>query len=292
MKEFIIGMGEALWDVLPEGKKIGGAPANFAFHVSQFGFESRVISAIGQDALGQEILDVFDQKKVKYILPQVAYPTGTVQVALDDKGIPNYEIKEGVAWDYIPFTAALEELAKNTRAICFGSLAQRHEVSRDTIHRFLDAIPDEDDRLKIFDINLRQHFYSKEVVSYSLQRCNVLKINDEELIIVSDLFGYNDTDMQRVSKRLLKEFNLKMVILTCGINGSYVFTPETESFQATPKVEVADTVGAGDSFTGTFCAAILKGKPIEEAHRMAVTVSAFVCTQHGAMPELPAELRF
>lgn len=292
MKELIIGMGEALWDVLPEGKKIGGAPANFAFHVSQFGFESRVLSAVGNDALGQEILDVFDQKNVKYILPKVSYPTGTVQVTLDEKGIPNYEIKEGVAWDHIPFTSELEALAKQTRAICFGSLAQRNEESRNTINRFLDAIPVGDDRLKIFDINLRQHYFNEEILVNSLRKCNVLKINDEEILVVSKLFGYEESEMTLIAERILKEFDLKMVILTCGVNGSYVFTVDGESFQSTPVVTVADTVGAGDSFTGTFCAALLKGKSIREAHRLAVAVSAYVCTQHGAMPELPANLLF
>lgn len=292
MKELIIGMGEALWDVLPEGKKIGGAPANFAFHVSQFGFESRVLSAVGNDALGQEILDVFDRKNVKYVLPKVDYPTGTVQVTLDEKGIPNYEIKEGVAWDHIPFTPELEALAKQTRAICFGSLAQRNEESRNTINRFLDTIPAGDDRLKIFDINLRQHYFNEEILVNSLRKCNVLKINDEEIMVVSKLFGYEDAEMTAIAKRLLDAFGLKMVILTCGVNGSYVFTADTESFEPTPSVTVADTVGAGDSFTGTFCAALLKGKSIREAHRLAVTVSAYVCTQHGAMPELPANLLF
>lgn len=292
MKELIIGMGEALWDVLPEGKKIGGAPANFAFHVSQFGFESRVLSAVGNDALGQEILDVFDQKNVKYILPKVSYPTGTVQVTLDEKGIPNYEIKEGVAWDHIPFTSELEALAKQTRAICFGSLAQRNVESRNTINRFLDAIPVGDDRLKIFDINLRQHYFNEEILVNSLRKCNVLKINDEEILVVSKLFGYEESEMTLIAERILKEFDLKMVILTCGVNGSYVFTVDGESFQSTPVVTVADTVGAGDSFTGTFCAALLKGKSIREAHRLAVAVSAYVCTQHGAMPELPANLLF
>lgn len=291
MNEVIIGMGEALWDVLPDGKKIGGAPANFAYHISQFGYESRVISAIGKDALGQEILDVFTKKGVKYILPKVAFETGTVQVTLDEKGIPNYEIKEGVAWDHIPFTPELEELAKRTRAICFGSLAQRNAESRETIKRFLDTMPDDGNRLKIFDINLRQHFYNKDILTSSLEKCNVLKINDEELIIVEKLFDYPSADMETVCRRILADFNLNMIILTCGVNGSYVFTPTESSFQPTPKVTVADTVGAGDSFTGSFCAALLRDKTIHEAHLLAVTVSAYVCTQHGAMPELPDSIK-
>ena len=291
MNNIIVGMGEALWDVLPEGKKIGGAPANFAYHVSQFGFDSRVVSAVGNDELGDEILRVFNEKKLKTQIERVDYPTGTVQVTLDDEGVPCYEIKEGVAWDNIPFTDELKRLALNTRAVCFGSLAQRNEVSRATINRFLDTMPDIDGQLKIFDINLRQDFYSKEVIRESCQRCNVLKINDEELVTISRMFGYPGIDLQDKCWILLAKYNLKMLILTCGVNGSYVFTPGEISFVETPKVEVADTVGAGDSFTATFVAAILKGKPVAEAHKLAVEVAAYVCTQNGAMPEWPARLK-
>ncbi|MCC8187002.1 MAG: carbohydrate kinase [Bacteroides sp.] len=290
MNKIIVGMGEALWDVLPDGKKIGGAPANFAYHVSQFGFDSRVVSAVGRDALGKEILDVFCGKKLQCQIETVDYPTGTVQVTLDAEGIPCYEIKENVAWDNIPFTDSLKRLALSTRAVCFGSLAQRSEVSRRTINRFLDTMPDTEDQLKIFDINLRQSFYSREVLMESFRRCNVLKINDEELVTISRMFGYPGIDLEDKCWILLAKFNLKMLILTCGTNGSYVFTPGAISYQETPRVKVADTVGAGDSFTGAFCAALLSGKPVQEAHKLAVEVSAYVCTQSGAMPELPQVL--
>ena len=291
MNNIIVGMGEALWDVLPEGKKIGGAPANFAYHVSQFGFDSRVVSAVGNDALGDEILEVFKEKQLKHQLQVVNYPTGTVQVTLDSAGIPLYEIKEGVAWDNIPFTDDLKRLALSTRAFCFGSLAQRNEVSRVSINRFLDAMPDGDEQLKIFDINLRQGFYTKEIIREACQRCNVLKINDEELVAISRMFGYPGIDLQDKCWILLAKYNLKMLILTCGTNGSYVFTPGVVSFQETPRVPVADTVGAGDSFTAAFCASLLKGKSVPEAHKLAVEVSAYVCTQSGAMPELPQVLK-
>ena len=291
MNNIIVGMGEALWDVLPEGKKIGGAPANFAYHVSQFGFDSRVVSAVGNDDLGDEILKVFKEKQLKHQLQTVNYPTGTVQVTLDDNGIPCYDIKEGVAWDNIPFTDDLKRLALSTRAVCFGSLAQRNEVSRISINRFLDTMPDGEGQLKIFDINLRQGFFTKDIIRDSCQRCNVLKINDEELVAISRLFGYPGIDLQDKCWILLAKYNLKMLILTCGTNGSYVFTPGVVSFQETPKVPVADTVGAGDSFTATFTAALLKGKSVPEAHKQAVEVSAYVCTQSGAMPELPQVLK-
>ena len=290
MNDFVVGMGEALWDVLPEGKKLGGAPANFAYHISQFGLNSRVVSAVGDDKLGVEILDSFREKKLYGIVETVPYPTGTVQVELDAEGVPCYDIKEGVAWDNIPFTPALEDLAKHTRAVCFGSLAQRSIVSRETINSFIDAMPAGDDILKIFDINLRQGFYTKEILCNSFRKCNILKINDEELVTVSRMFGYPGIDLQDKCWILLGKYNLKMLILTCGINGSYVFTPGCVSFFPTPKVEVADTVGAGDSFTAAFISSIIRGKDIKEAHRLAVETSAFVCTKKGAMPTLPENI--
>ena len=289
MNEIVVGMGEALWDVLPEGKKIGGAPANFAYHVSQFGFPSCVVSAIGDDALGKEIIENFTSKGLDQLIAEVPYPTGTVQVEIDQTGIPLYDIKENVAWDNIPYTEHLDALAKRTKAVCFGSLAQRNVVSRETINHFLATMPKDDDSLIVFDVNLRQGFYNKEILCKSMQNCNILKINDEELITVSRMFGYPGIDLQDKCWILLGKYNLKMLILTCGINGSYVFTPGNVSFQPTPKVDVTDTVGAGDSFTAAFIASILKGKSVTEAHTIAVKTSAFVCTQKGAMPILPPE---
>ena len=291
MNDIVVGMGEALWDVLPEGKKIGGAPANFAYHVSQFGLPSRVVSAVGKDPLGREIVENFTSKGLNHLIEEVPYPTGTVQVEIDPAGVPQYDIKENVAWDNIPYTARLEALAGQTRAVCFGSLAQRNVVSRDTINRFLDAMPQTADSLVVFDVNLRQGFYTKEILCNSMKRCNILKINDEELVTVSRMFGYPGIDLQDKCWILLGKYNLRMLILTCGINGSYVFTPGNVSFQPTPKVEVADTVGAGDSFTAAFIASLLKGKSVTEAHALAVRTSAFVCTRKGAMPELPPDIR-
>lgn len=289
MNDIVVGMGEALWDVLPEGKKIGGAPANFAYHVSQFGLNSCVVSAVGNDTLGNEIIENFTSKGLNQLIEKVPYPTGTVQVEIDQAGIPQYEIKENVAWDNIPYTANLEVVASRTKAVCFGSLAQRNVVSRNTINRFLDAMPKNDDTLVVFDVNLRQGFYNKEILCNSMTRCNILKINDEELVTVSRMFGYPGIDLQDKCWILLGKYNLKMLILTCGINGSYVFTPGTVSFQPTPRVEVADTVGAGDSFTAAFISSIIKGKSVAEAHSLAVQTSAFVCTKKGAMPVLPEE---
>lgn len=278
-----------MWDVLPEGKKIGGAPANFAYHVSQFGLPSCVVSAVGDDDLGREIIENFTAKGLKQLIADVPYPTGTVQVEIDQSGVPQYEIKENVAWDNIPYTERLESLAERTTAVCFGSLAQRNVVSRNTINRFLDVVSRNEENLIVFDVNLRQGFYNKEILCNSMKRCNILKINDEELVTVSRMFGYPGIDLQDKCWILLGKYNLKMLILTCGINGSYVFTPGNVSFQPTPKVEVADTVGAGDCFTAAFISSVLKGKSVSEAHSLAVRTSAFVCTEKGAMPTLPTQ---
>ena len=288
MENKIVGLGEALWDVLPEGKKLGGAPANFAYHAGQFGLDTLAISAVGEDQLGDETLSAFEEKGLKYIMPRVPFPTGTVQVELDAQGVPAYEIREGVAWDNIPFTPEMEKVARSCKAVCWGSLAQRHEVSRNTIHRFLDATPPT--CLKIFDINLRQTFYDEEVIRASLKRCNILKINDEELVTIGRLFGYPGLDMSNKCWLILGKYNLDMLVLTCGVNGSYVFSPGAMSYIDTPKVDVADTVGAGDSFTASLCAGILKGLSVSDAHQLAVETSAYVCTCNGAMPRIPAEL--
>ena len=301
MKRYIVGLGEALWDVLPEGKKLGGAPANFAYHAGQFGLETIAISALGEDALAEETIEALKEHSLNYLMPRVPYPTGTVQVTLAEGGIPTYEIKEGVAWDNIPYTNEMADIAKSARAVCFGSLAQRNRVSRENIRKFLADTPG--DCLKICDINLRQQFYSKEVLDDSFKLCNILKINDEELVVVNRMFGYErqrvgerssgiGLDMRQTCEKMVQDYSLKMLVLTCGTNGSYVFTDDgLTSFQDTPKVEVADTVGAGDSFTGSFCACIINGKPVQEAHKTAVAVSAFVCTQNGAMPVVPENLK-
>lgn len=287
-EKFVVGIGEALWDILPEGKKLGGAPANFAYHVSQFGLNSCVVSAVGNDELGNEILNKFKDKSLHGVVETVPFPTGTVLVTLDSNGIPNYEIKEAVAWDNIPYTSKLEELVKDTCAVCFGSLAQRNAVSQETIIKFINSIPNDEYNLKIFDINLRQHFYTKEILSYSFEICNILKINDEELEIITEIFNLSGKTIEEKCRVILEKYKLKVLILTCGTKGSYIFTHDDISFKPTPHVKVVDTVGAGDSFTAGFVASILKGKSISEAHEMAVEVSAFVCTQNGAMPILPS----
>ena len=283
MKNTVVGLGEILWDIFPERKVLGGAPANFAYHVSQFGFNGYAVSAIGNDLLGKEILKSLEEKELNYLIEQTDFPTGIVKVQLDGRGIPTYEITENVAWDNIPFTTRLENLAKNTTTVCFGSLAQRNEVSRATIHKFLDLMPA--DSLKVFDINLRLKYFSKDIITTSLNKASALKINDEEIVKIAEIFELQGTD-EELCQQLLDTYKLKFLILTQGTRGSYVLTPYEKSFLATPKVTIADTVGAGDSFTAAFVASYLNGRSIAQSHQLAVEVSAYVCQQHGAMPRL------
>lgn len=301
--EYIVGIGEILWDMLPEGRRLGGAPANFAYHVSQFGLNSVAVSAVGRDEAGDAVIrelntrtteegNALQQPTFRTMISRVDFPTGTVSINLDSAGVPQYDIHMPAAWDNIPFTPGLKELAAQTRAVCFGTLARRSPVSHRTISDFVDAVPRGDGQWRILDINLRQHFYTRDIILHALEQCNILKINDEELAIISEMLPVPGTDMRGKCLPLIRQFGLKFLILTCGTHGSYVFSSGSEnpSFIETPHVTVADTVGAGDSFTAAFIAALIKGRTPLEAHRLAVDVSAFVCTCNGAMPVLPDTL--
>ncbi len=290
MDNYIVGIGEVLWDHFEDKDNyvLGGAPFNFAYHVNQFGLNSLVISAIGNDKLGQKLEADVKKKNVPYMLEHLNLPTGVVNIKEVD-GKPRYDILTERAWDYIPNTEQLKEIAANTKAACFGSLAQRSETSRNSIFAFLDAMPS--DALRIFDINLRQNWYTEEVIKTSLQKANVLKINDDELLIIQRMFGYIDITQENTCRLIMRDYQLDMLILTCGDKGSYIFTKDEMSYLSTNDIEVVDTVGAGDSFTASFIASMLKGKTIHEAHRIAVNVSAFVCTQKGATPIIPNNLK-
>lgn len=290
MDNYIVGIGEVLWDHFEDKNNyvLGGAPFNFAYHVNQFGLNSLVISAIGNDKLGQKLEADVKEKNVPYMLEHLNLPTGVVNIKEVD-GKPRYDILTERAWDYIPNTEQLKEIAANTKAACFGSLAQRSETSRNSILAFLDAMPS--DALRIFDINLRQNWYTEEVIKTSLQKANVLKINDDELLIIQRMFGYIDITQENTCRLIMRDYQLDMLILTCGDKGSYIFTKDEMSYLSTNDIEVVDTVGAGDSFTASFIASMLKGKTIHEAHRIAVNVSAFVCTQKGATPIIPNNLK-
>lgn len=275
----IIGIGELLWDLLPSGKKAGGAPINFVYHASRLGAESYAISAVGNDTLGAEIIEQIEKIGIGYYIEKLNHPTGTVQVELKD-GIPTYNILENVAWDNIPFTKEMEDLAKRADAICYGTLAQRSTLSRDTIQKLLSFVPE--DSYRILDVNIRQHYYSKEIIVDSLKKSNVLKINEDELLIMKEIFGLETMNENEVCLWFIQNFNLKFLILTAGELYSSIYTHNEVSKIATPTVKVADTVGAGDAFTGAFISSILSGKTLTESHQAAVDRAALVCTFNGA----------
>lgn len=281
MKKVIVGIGEILWDMLPSGKSLGGAPANFAYHSAHLGAEAWTVSAIGDDPLGHEILDVLKTKKLHALLAMSSRPTGIVQVELNAGGVPTYNIMENVAWDNIPFTSEMEALAARTDAVCFGSLVQRMN-SRDSVRKFIEATPTS--ALKVFDINLRQHYYCQDVIEASLRMSDILKINDEEIRIVADLLSL-DGDDEQVCRKLIDTYSLRLVILTKGALGSVVVTSDEVFSQPAGKVQVIDTVGAGDSFTAAFVNAYLQGLPITQAQKLANDTAAIVCSHKGAMPK-------
>lgn len=280
-KPVVVGIGELLWDVFPTGKRAGGAPINFVYHATQLGANGYAISAVGNDPLGKEILQELEKKHIANYIESISYPTGTVKVELNN-GIPSYTIIENVAWDHIPLTQKSIDLVKTADAVCYGTLSLRNPDSRKTITTLLSYA--KKDSLRFYDINLRQHYYSKELIEELLKLANVFKINDEELEVLKDLFSVTGTE-EDVCKCFMNTYNLKYVILTAGDKYSIVYSQTEKSYIETPKVTVADTVGAGDSFSGAFVQGILSGKSLKEAHKQAVEISAFVCTKTGAWPE-------
>lgn len=280
-KPVVVGIGELLWDMLPTGKKAGGAPINFVYHdASRLGAEGYAISAVGDDGLGREILEELDNNSIRYLIEKVPYPTGTVQVTLQD-GVPDYIINERVAWDHLSPTSNAIDLAERADAICFGTLGQRSAQSRETIQAILSFAPD--DAYRCFDINLRQHYYTKELIEESLYLANMLKVNDGELVVLRDMFHLEGTDKE-VAHWFIEHYNLRLVVLTAGGAYSTIYTANEESILQTPEVQVADTVGAGDAFSGALVISLLKGASLREAHEFAVRTAAYVCTKEGAWP--------
>ncbi|MBV5348622.1 carbohydrate kinase [bacterium] len=282
----IIGMGEVLWDLLPDGKILGGAPVNFAYHAMQLGAVGVAISSVGDDELGREIMDSVNSKGVKNCIAVNSHPTGTVGVTLKD-GKPDYTIYENVAWDFIELTPEAIKMIQQADAICFGTLAQRSAVSHEAILKALKLVPE--NCLKVYDINLRQKYYSKELISESLSVANVFKINDDEVEIFKYLFGLEGSETE-VCQKIKETYSLKYLALTKGEKGSYLFFEDEVTFLPTPLVVVEDTIGAGDSFTSAMVMGILNKQPLQQIHRKAVEISAFVCTQKGATPVLPEKI--
>lgn len=286
----VVGLGEVLWDMLPGGKQFGGAPANFAYHAAALGAEAYVVSCVGEDNLGCEILGRLDALGLNrdFVAVDAEHPTGTVSVEVDAEGKPDYVIHQDVAWDFVPALPGLRELAERTDAVCFGSLAQRRGVSRTTIRSFLAATPP--NCLRIFDINLRQNYFDAETIAQSLELANVLKLNDEELPVVGRLLSV-DGDDDAMLDTLRQRYDLKLIALTQGQQGSVLVGPDGRATHGGLSVEVADTVGAGDAFTAVIAIGLLKGLPLATINDHANQVAGYVCGKSGATPDMPERLK-
>lgn len=289
MKPVVVGLGEVLWDMLPGGRKLGGAPANFACHAQHLGADGRVVSAVGDDDLGHDLLAALQSMGLtsEHIQVSPGRSTGTVTVRVDDQGKPHYVIHEGVAWDNMTFGSDLVRLAAMADAVCVGSLAQRCEATRTTTQQFLDATRPA--CWRVFDLNLRQAFYSRDVVATTLYKTRLMKLNDEEWPVLAGLLEL-PVPLPDGLKMLCNRFGVEVVALTRGPEGSLVYSRDGLHALPAARVEVADTVGAGDAFTAALTMGLLRGCALPVAHEHAARVAAYVCTRHGATPNLPPNL--
>ena len=284
MKKRVVGLGEVLWDILPERTCLGGAPANFAYITTLMGDQGIVASRVGEDPRGVEALHRMEELglDIEHVQTDRQHPTGTVKVELDDKGQARFEIARPVAWDSLDWTQDWQHLAEKADAVCFGSLAQRSEESRATIRRFLGSVSSR--AVKVFDVNLRQSFYSREIISESMRAADIVKLNDEELPKIMSLSGFRHKDERSSARRLMAEFELKLVCVTRGERGSLLVRGREASEHAGFCVKVADTVGSGDAFTAGLVHEYLLGAPLELMNEVANLVGAWVASEAGAMP--------
>ena len=284
----VVGLGEILWDLFPEGKLLGGAPANFTYHINVLGNQGLTVSSVGSDELGCEILDTLQKLgiAIDYIQINRKAATGTVRVTIAAIGEPSLSIcPEGTAWDHIAGTEKLEQLAAETNGLCFGSLAQRAPESRETIRRFIRSMADH--ALRIFDVNLRQSYYSSSILSESLELCSVVKLNNQELPIVLALLGFKSMeDEEHDCRLLLKAFALDLVCLTRGAEGSIMLSRNEVVVHPGIKVEIRDTVGAGDGFTAVLAHHLLKKSPLNRVSEAANRYGAWIAGRAGATPEV------
>lgn len=287
-----VGIGEVLWDVLPGGRQLGGAPANFAFHASRLGVAAAVVSRVGADRLGREVFDRLDAMGVDWsgLQTDESHPTGTVTVTISRGGSPDYDIHENVAWDHLQWCEDLARLAESADAVCYGTLASRGYRTRQAVVKFLDACPG--GCLKVLDINLRQRYFTTELIRDYLRRASVLKLNNEELPTVFELLGLTFGSESEALRTLVRKYNLALVVLTRGGNGSAlcdgVEISEHDGFE--PELLV-DSVGAGDAFTAAVVVGLLKGWDMARINDAANRLAAFVCSRSGATPSVPYEIR-
>lgn len=286
----VAGIGEVLWDVLGGNETLGGAPVNFAYHAGQLGTAALAISSIGDDARGQRAINTLMENGVvtDHITVIDGVPTGYVQASVDTEGIARYVFPDDVAWDQIRIASTTMSLASHLDALCFGSLAQRAEQSREAIHGFLKSLAP--GVLKIFDLNIRQSYYSTEIIRDSLEQADILKLNDEEIALLAqleDLKGSVDDQL----RLLVARYRLALAVLTRGGNGSLLVSSTATSNHPGYQAEVVDTIGAGDSFTAVTAVGMLKGYSLDSINEHANRVAAHVCSCRGAMVPLPGELR-
>ena len=289
MSHRVAGIGEILWDRFPDGARLGGAPANFAFHASQLGASSQIISRIGQDADGERLAGLLEERglSTQYLQRDALHRTGIVRVELKE-GQPSYVIERPVAWDFLELTRELKSIAASLDAVCFGTLAQRNAISRETIQEFIQLCPAK--VLRLFDINLRQDFYTRETIDFGLSHATALKLNNEELYRLAELYGWRPMPDPAVAE-IFKNYSVKWVILTKGAEGCVIYTREKVVRSEAPRVHCVDAVGAGDAFSAAFVAGFLEGRSLEEIADRANRIGAYVASQPGAMPSLPQEMK-
>ncbi|MCC8089660.1 MAG: carbohydrate kinase [Rikenellaceae bacterium] len=282
MKQIIAGIGEVLWDIFPDSRHVGGAPANFIYHINKLGHNGILISSIGSDENGIELYNSLRNKDISSMLGTSDKPTGRVTVNIGSNGIPTYDIMEDTAWDFIDYTPETDRIQESCAAVCFGTLPQRNITSRETIRRFVSGTSEES--LRVCDLNLRQHFYDTETIKRSLELCNILKINHKERDIIKIYERLEGSDREFCIK-LSRRYGIGIIILTYGNGGSLVMAGSEFSMCIPPEIKIADTVGAGDSFTAGFISKLIEKESVREAHRYATVLSAYVCTQRGGTPE-------
>ena len=292
MTKVVVGLGEVLWDVYSDQALFGGAPANFACHAASLGADARIASAVGKDDLGTRALKWLEDHSLsqEWVGVDPDHPTGSVQVSLDTKGTPQYHFASNVAWDFLELNPRWQQLAQSCDAVCFGTLAQRSPKSSRAILDFLDRTAPQ--ALRVFDVNLRQEFYSAQVLVESMQRANVVKLNHEELPIVSRLLGMGIGSEIEQCQQLIDRFGLLALALTRGDQGSAVYFQGQWDQQPALDIQAIDTVGAGDAFSAVLIMGILSGKPLSEIHLKAARIAAYVCTQRGAVVPIPERLLF
>lgn len=285
-KHTVVAFGEVLWDLLPTGPLIGGAPFNFANRIHELGHTSRIVSRVGTDTLGQQAISRIKELHLStdYLQPDDNYPTGTVEVFLDENKNPDYTIIQNVAYDYVTRNAPLEQLMKEAVCLCFGSLAQRHVTSRNTLHQLLDIFSGS---YIFFDVNLRKNCYTEEIITFSAEKANILKLNHEEITVLDQIYGWHEKDVLQIAGRLVQEAQLLYCLVTLSEKGVLAVSKSGEKVYVPGlRVNMTDPLGAGDAFSAGFMHSMLLGKSLQDACCFGNALGALVVEQQGATQPL------